>query len=124
MLDDDRKAICTALKSGQFKKCRDYLRKGDTHDIFGVFCELFPDPAWVWERFDDSVGQPLSDLYIYRKKGTDVTHVAGLPDHIKKRLELEDEDVSLLTALNDGLGDWHERPQSFVEIANWIELKF
>ena len=86
-----------ALRSGEYKQGRLRLRdiKTNSYCCLGVLCMV--DKAEI--RDQDRDGEELSAKYL-------------------KDLNWEVETMSILTSINDGIG---QNPRSFLEIADWIE---
>lgn len=94
-----------ALRSGEYKQGRRYLRrefKGDSlYCCIGVLCELHSKPTGSWKN-------PDGMIYHYRGWGS------HLPIFMNDWAGIENETEAILTKANDNGAD-------FPTIANWIE---
>jgi hypothetical protein len=93
-----------ALRSGEYKKGKSYLRKKDnTYCCLGVLCDIL-DTGWMIE--DDSHN------YIRTKDNCTV----WLSNDIKKNCEISWDEEGVLIALNDN-------SETFAPVIEYIEQK-
>ena len=91
-----------ALRSGEYKQARGQLKVGDAYCCLGVVSDLAVK-ARVIDSFDGSAGGLCSEVIEW----------AGLDDELPA--------VTYLSALNDGQAAGSIKPQSFKQIARYIE---
>jgi hypothetical protein len=58
-MNDNAKKWVAALRSGEYKKGRHFLRTGDTYCCLGVACDLYDKTGW-------ELG--MDDVYVYKVK--------------------------------------------------------
>lgn len=98
-----------ALRSGEYKQCREKLR--DNQDKFcclGVFCDIYDPDRW------DLVSPNSERPYLYY--GGLRREASYIPGPIRKEVGLSLVDCRDLSSMND------ERQMSFAEIADYIEV--
>lgn len=103
-----------ALRSGNYKQGRNYLRQGDEFCCLGVLCDISGLGKW-----ENDVG--VVQAYVAGEEWEDVQ----LPLAVVEWADLESEDPVVLeialASYNDGDEAITVKPHSFAEIADLIE---
>jgi hypothetical protein len=93
-----------ALRSGNYKQSRIYLRHREGYCCLGVLCDLHPDVDWS-KNTSGAVFYPF---------GVEERDLGNLPDIASSWSGLTNEQKNILMSMNDG-------GKSFEEIADYIE---
>ena len=109
-MDAERKAKwCTALRSGEYKQGKGFLKTLDNeYCCLGVLAELDGQLEAPDLNNNNPAFKHFATKY-HLKGGINTTAYHGLQDS-----ELSDEETTTLVGMNDG-------DASFLEIADWIE---
>lgn len=94
-----KKKWLKALRSGEYKQGKNYLRKGDEFCCIGVLCDITGVHEW----------EPNGDMFLYGGRRSFV------PKDVASLVRLRPSAPNHLMAMNDNDG------ADFYEIANWIE---
>lgn len=89
----------TALRSGEYKQARGWLRRDDAFCCLGVLCDISGRGEWRGNQFNFP----------------DDHRLGGLPVRWAKEIGVGQSAEAKLAAMNDARG------ASFCEIADWIE---
>jgi len=127
-----------ALRSGEYEQGQRKLRKNDKYCCLGVLCDIMPEIGWdavpypgeAYRAFDIESSSSIGS--ISSMPGERMLALAGLgKDSLVKRPSLPGgQEVSCeasvdpqatLINMNDGADNFFENPQSFEQIADWIE---
>ena len=102
-------AWIAALRSGQYKQCRNRLKDGDGFCCLGVLCDIVDPTQWISDTNPNTV-RAVGDYYsIDRDKP---------PAYILNKYNLDSNLVQRLMELND-----IER-RTFNEIADYLAARF
>lgn len=92
-----------ALRSGKYKQGKKVLRTYEnTFCCLGVLCDIANPNGW----------EPAPGSWAYQGNQHDL---------IGTDLDYLDRKQSCLANMNDGCGEWYNNPQTFEQIATWIE---
>ena len=110
MMDKKLKAKWVkALRSGEYKQANGALRDGSGFCCLGVLLNESERGAWDGEQYCINTGEE-SDLFL-----------SGELEGYASSLGLTTEQEVLLIQMNDGEKDYEGNPQSFAQIADYIE---
>lgn len=97
-----------ALRSGEYKQGRGYLRQVESNSFccLGVLCDIIDPENW----------RELEDMYSFSKKSTDGSEYYGvMPPETKNMAGVSADEEQRLMEMNDN------KHNSFEEIAGYIE---
>lgn len=103
-----KKKWIKALRSGRYRQARGQLSEFDSSGresncCLGVLCRVERVPRHLWADFAE-----LSEVGA---------------DEFQDRVDLKSDEETQLIYRNDGMKDFEGNPQSFSEIADYIEAK-
>lgn len=102
----------TALRSGEFEQCRGTLEQAGKNCCLGVLANILETPK-VPEGPD--YNGPVDFIF----DGGSFRYHTELPDSALEQIGMKPLEQVDLINMNDGQGDYE--PQTFLQIADWIE---
>lgn len=115
-----------ALRSGEYEQGQQYLiqEKEDgsrQYCCLGVLCSISPDVTidTAGEEDREDYNEDNKILYVVHEG---VRNSVYLPERFSMNVGIDRGTEQKLASMNDGEGDpQHETPQTFAQIADWIE---
>lgn len=92
-----------ALRSGEYKQGRHYLRSNEHFCCLGVLCNLVDPSKWTH-----------TDLEFARYRGQEYAHSSFPPAEVARQVNLTHDDQDHVASMND-------EGKTFAEIADYIE---
>lgn len=105
-----KKEWIAALRSGEYKRCRNVLHDGEGFCCLGVLLDIAYDGDWV--SIPNGCGTPRWRL------GNEELLPSG---SFLRRVGISDDNARQLAHMNDGTDTLSGKGRSFRQIANWIE---
>lgn len=103
-----------ALRGGEYQQIREHLRSDDPDApgmcCLGVLCDVIDPDRWTDEEYMGDLGD-----------GREGEFYEEPPPDIRERAGFTGEQLAELVHMNDGLKEWKGNPQTFRQIADYID---